>query len=199
MHLEGVPGLGHRIVQALLNRVTNTAVKEGVASFSFPNPNGARDRTGAIRRTPFIPLVELLGHPHPNLVQDLENGTVSEITLIDGRPRGQLGGNQYLQEKEQSVRVAVDRALPAQNRLPSILAAARTRQANFQRAAIRFKDPAGHPRTLKLDLATGNPEQQTYLESYSVVGINPPMDESTVNIVPFLGDRIKARVVADRT
>lgn len=198
-HLEGVPGIGHRVVQSLLNKAIRNAIIGHHASFTYDDPAGARDRQGNLKTHAFQPLIELLGHPKDSLIQDLEQGTVSEITLIDGRPKGLLGGNQYLDEKEHRIKVSVSGGLPQNNRLASLLAAAQTRRASYQTAAIRFKDPAGHNRTIRFDLDTGNPEQQQYIASYDVVGIAPPMDDSSDTIVDRFADRMKERVVHDRS
>lgn len=198
-HLEGVSGLSHRLVQATLNAVLKQAVKTERATFTYPDPGGARHRNGELKTTPFMPTIELLGHPSLALTQDIENGQLHDITLIDQRPQNQLGGNQYLIENEHRMKVQVSRDLPRQNRVASIIAAIQSRRANYQKAKVRFTDPDGISRTIDYDIATGTPEQQSYVQSYMVTGINPPMDESSVSLVPFLGDAMQARVVADRT
>ncbi|WP_309621939.1 hypothetical protein [Novosphingobium sp.] len=198
-HLEGVPAIGHRVVQALLNRAVSQATKNNLSFFSYDDPAGARDHQGSLKTHPFVPLIELLGHPHENLINDLEQGTVSQITLIDARPKGQLGGNQYLEEREHIVQVKVDSAMPAGNRLAGLIGAARTRRASFQTAAIRFKDPQGHNRTVKFDIDSGNPEQLQYLASYDISGVAPPLNDSSDHIVVRLADQIKRRIQSDRS
>jgi hypothetical protein len=198
-HLEGVSGLSHRLVQATLNAVLRQAINTDRAVFRYPDPGGARLRTGELKTTPFTPIVELLGHPSLALVQDIENGQLHDITLIDQRPQNQLGGNQYLIENEQRIKVKAAPNIPSHNRMQALIAAIQSRQADYQKAKVRFTDPAGIARTIDYDIATGTPEQQSYVQSYMVTDIDPPMDESAVSLVPFLGDVMQARVVAERT
>ena len=197
-HLEGVPGLSHRLVQATLNSVLKDAIKSDQAAFQYPDPNGARVRGGGPRMHSFFPTIELEGHPSEALIQDLENGEIENVTLVNSQTHNNLGGNQYMTEREQSLKVKVDRAMPRPGRVATMLNAFRPRQADFQTAKVRFKDPSGMSRTIDYDIATGTPEQQNYIQSYFVQGINPPMDESCVSLSPFLADAIRDRVIAER-
>ncbi len=198
-HLEGVPGLSHRLVQATLNSVLKKSISTGQAVFQYPDPNGARVRGGGAKMHSFVPIIELAGHLSQALIQDLENGVIENVTLVASQAHNNLGGNQYMVESERSLKVKVDKAMPRQGRVNAMLAAFQTRQADFQTAKIRFKDPNGSPRSIDYDIATGTPEQQKYIKFYSVDGINPPMDESCVSLAPFLADAMKARVGAERT
>lgn len=198
-HLEGVPGLSHRLVQATLNAVLKQAIRSESVTFSYPDPSGARLRDGSPKVTAFTPTVELIGHPSDALIQDIENGKLQNITLIDQRPKRQLGGNQYLIENEQRIGVKVAPNIPSTNRVTSIIAAIKSRKQDYQKAKIRFVDPGGVQRSIDYDIATGSPEQQNYVRSYKIMGINPPLDESSVALVPFLVERMRARVIAERT
>lgn len=198
-HLEGVPGLSHRLVQATLNAVLKQSISNARAVFSYPDPGGARDRDGNPKTTNFIPSIEMVGHPSPALVNDIELGQLHDITLVDQRPQNQLGGNQYLVENERRLKVKAAPNMPSHGRVQSLIAAFQTRRADFQRAKVRFTDPDGINRTIDYDIATGTPEQQNYVRSYKVTGINPPMDESSVSLAPFLGAAMRARVMAERS
>lgn len=197
-HLEGVSGLSHRLIQATLNSVLKQAVKTERANFRYPDPGGARLRTGEPKTTAFMPTVELLGHPSPTLIQDIEGGQLHDITLIDQRPQSLFGGSRYLVENEKRIKVKASTDFPRDNRVNAIIAAVQSRQMDYQKAKVRFTDPAGIDRTIDYDIATGTPEQQNYVRSYMVSGINPPMDESSIALASFLTDAMQARVIAER-
>lgn len=197
-HLEGVPGLSHRLVQATLNAVLKDAIREDHAVFQYPDPNGARVRGGGRKMHSHYPIVELEGHVSQALVRDIEDGEISDVVLVASQPRNNLGGNRYLVEKEKTLRVTVDSGLPRRNRVDAMIAAFQAK-AGFQTAKVRFKDPSGQTRTIDYDIATGSPEQQNYIRSYVIDGINPPMDESCVTLSPFLADAMKAHVIAERS
>lgn len=194
-----MPGLSHRLVQATLNAVLKRAIRSGLVAFSYPDPGGARLRDGSPKETPFTPTVDLVGHPSDALIQDIENGRLQNITLIDQRPQRRLGGNQYLIENEQRIGVKVAPNIPSTNRVASIVDAIKSRQKEYQKAKIKFIDPGGISRSVDYDIATGSPEQQNYVRSYKITGINPPLNESSVALVPFLVERMRVRVVAERT
>lgn len=198
-HLEGVPGLSHRLVQATLNAVLKKAIHAKKDRFVYPDPNGARLRNGDPKTTAFTPTLELVGHPSTSLIQHLESGKLNDIRLIDQRPHSRLGGNQYLVESERQIKVKVDPNIPSQNRVQNLISAIQSKQTEYQTAKVRFTDPDGIPRTIDYDIATGTPEQQTYIQSYRVTAINPPMDESSEKIVSFIADAMKVRVIGDRS
>lgn len=187
------------MVQATLNAVLKQSISTERASFVYPDPGGARDRDGNPKTNKFIPSIEMVGHPSPALVNDIERGQLHDIILVDQRPQNQLGGNQYLVENERRLKVKAAPNIPSNGRVQSLIAAFQTRRADFQKAKVRFTDPDGISRTIDYDIATGTPEQQNYVRSYKVTGINPPMDESSVSLAPFLGAAMKTRVMAERS
>ena len=197
--LEGVPGVGHRQVQAHLNALAKRALAQGLIEFSYPDPGGARTRAGQPKMLGYVPSLELEGHPAASLIDDLEQGRFQGMTLIDRRPRNQLGGNQYLVERERYLTVGASANMPRQGRIGAIIAAAQTQRGEFQTARLRFKTPDGQDRTVDYDIASGTPEEQAYVQSYHVTNIDPPMDDSSLRLVPFLTGRMTAQVVAERT
>jgi hypothetical protein len=198
-HLEGMPGISHRLVQAALNSIIKNAITSKKSTFNYPDPSGARLRSGDPKMHSFHPGIELIGHQSEALVQDIENGQLHNITLVDQRPQNQLGGNQYLIENEYNIRVKASPNIPSQNRMDALISAIQSRKVDYQKAKVRFTDPNGITRTIDYDIATGTPEQQIYVKSYIVSSINPPMDESSTNLVPFLTDAMQARLVSERT
>lgn len=199
MHLEGISGISHQIVQSVLNAVLKKAIKSNSATFEYDDAAGARNKTGAVRRHTFTPTIELLGHPCKDLEGDIANGRVSEIVLVDQRPKAQLGGNKYLYEVEKSVKVKADPNLPRLDRVKEIIRAAKAKSSDYQQVRVRFKDTSGVSRMAEYDIATGNPDQQRYVRSYIIDGINPPMDESSPCLVQFLSGKMVEKVEKERT
>ena len=78
-------------LKATLNAVLKQSISNARAVFSYPDPGGARDRDGNPKTTNFIPSIEMVGHPSPALVNDIELGQLHDITLVDQRPQNQLG------------------------------------------------------------------------------------------------------------
>jgi len=198
-HLEGVPGISHRHVQAMLNALISRAKHAGLVVFDYQDPSGARHRDGSPKMLPSLPRIAFEAVPSATILNDVENGVLHGMTLVDRRPHNRLGGNQYLVEKEKYLVVTAAPNMPSQGRFQAVLAAARSQQGNFQSMRLRFVDPAGRPRTVDYDIASGTPEQQLYVQSYVVANINPPMDDSSLTLVPFLTSRMVQGVMAGRT
>lgn len=198
-HLENAPGISHRLVQAIFNSILKAAIKGKHATFVYPDPGGARVKGGGLKTTAFVPSIEMAGHPSPQLVHDLERGRITNISLINTAASGLLGGNRYLVQKEERIEVTVQPNLPRQGRVGQLVNAFQTRRRDFDKAIVRFTDPDGLPRSVKYDIDTGAPEQDKYVASYIVSGITPPMDESSVHLVPFLNTAMRTRVVAERS
>lgn len=128
-HLEGVQGISHRQVQGLLNAVLKRAIASNSATFEFPDTGGAKARDGSAKMHSYVPTLELEGHLADSVVQSIEQGVVSTITLIDRRANARLGGSQFLVEKEKYLVVRADPNIPRQGRLDAIIAAARSQLA----------------------------------------------------------------------
>ena len=198
-HLEGVPGLSHNSIQATLNAILKAAIKSKSVAFVYPDPSGARNKNGDPKTSEFQPTVELIGHPSPALVDDLEKGQLHDIVLVDQRPSTPFNGSAYLTENEYRVRVKAQPNIPSQNRFKTLVSSLQTKKGEFQTARVRFKDPDGIERSVDIDIATGAFEQQSYIQSYRVTGIDPPMDESSLALVPFLTEEMQARVIKERS
>lgn len=191
--LEGMSGISHRHVQSLLNTILRLACSDNRTLFEYDDPAGARRRDGTPKRHPFVPHVEFRGHLSETVIRDLERGTISRIELVAAQARAQLGGDQYLVEDEYALKIRVDRNLPQQNRFRRLVAAMQTKRAAFQRGRIVFKDEYAKTHTIECDLETGTPEQQTYIKSFIIRNIDPPLAQSSEQIV----DRLLAGMVRE--
>lgn len=62
MLLEGIPKIGHRIIQPLLNKILRDACSKNPALFTNPHPLNAKDKQGNVKQVPYVPYIELAGH-----------------------------------------------------------------------------------------------------------------------------------------
>ena len=174
------------------------AAKSDLPHFEYPDPAGAVLKDGSIKMHSYVPHLELRGHLSDDLERDLEEGTVSTLELIKTQPAQQLAGNQYLLEDRLSLKVRVEKTLPRNGRLASLIAAMRTRKGQYKEGRIQFIDPNGGSKSISYDLDTGTPLQQMYVKYYKVDNISPPLDESSEHIVTALAGRMAQRVISDR-
>jgi hypothetical protein len=196
--VEGIPRIGHHYVQSVLNGIIRSACSADKSTFTYPHPTGARLRDGSPRRDSFVPTIELRGHMADDFIADLENGTISNIQLVKQENRTPLAGNEYLAEQTSTLKVAVDKHLPRPDRWNALVRAMTSRKENFQTGRIVFQDPSQKTHTIEIDLDTGTPEQQTYVKSFVVGPIEPPLAQSTSILLPCLIGPMVEKLIADR-
>jgi hypothetical protein len=197
-HLEVVPGLSHSLVQATLNGILKNSIKAIDQNFNYPDPAGARVAGGAPKLIDFVPHIELLGHPSPTLSEDLENGRITGLTLVQTNEKASLGGYRYLTELDHKIEVKVSPGLPKQNRMTNIFTALRVGNPDYGKVRVRFDDPDGLARSVEFDIENESTDDSKYIRSYLVKEIDPPMDEATDKIVPFLRDALKNKLIEER-
>jgi hypothetical protein len=197
-HLEGVPGISHVFVQALLNAALKDVAKGDPQRFTYLDPAGAKVRGGALKHHSFIPHLELQGHPSDAFKYDLENGVMQEIILVQHLAKQSFAGNQFLIEEERFVRLKPDKNLPQHNRLQSLIGTFRNKDLDYNEARLKFKDPNGVSRSVTLDIDTGTPAQGAYLKFYPIRSISPPMDESSDTLQSFITSEMVKRLIKDR-
>lgn len=195
--IEGVPRVGHLVIQSLLNNLIRERCKTDRSVFQYADPGGAR-RDGQRRMKPFVPTIELQGHLSDSFIDDLEKGVVSGIELMQHKTKTPLGGSAYLHEDTQILKLSVDKNLPSSGRWDQILQPIQKRTADYPHARIRFIDPDKKNRTVEIDVKTGTPVQQLYVKCYRQAGINPPLAQSSSSLVRHLSDAMLARLKSHR-
>lgn len=195
--IEGVPRVGHLVIQSLLNKLIRERCSVDKSVFEYADPGGAR-RDGQPRMKPFVPTIEFQGHLSDSFIDDLENGVVNGIELMKHKTKTPLGGSAYLHEDTQILKLSVDKNLPSSGRWSQILKPIQQRKADYPQAKIRFIDPDKKSRTVEIDVNTGTPVQQLYVKCYRQSGINPPLAQSSSRLVRHLSDTMLARLKSNR-
>lgn len=190
--LEGVPGVSHRHVQALINEVLRLARKKIPLQFTYPDPAGARDRSGAPKLHEFTPLLEMRGHISDSLTADLEAGIVEQLEIVRADGHTNFAGSPFLKEDRYSLKIKADRNIPALGRFDWLVNAMRTRRTDFDKGRIAFKDTDGRRHTIECDLQTGALFDQKYIKSFLIRPIDPPLNQSSETVVPALARRMEA-------
>ncbi|MFC3084532.1 hypothetical protein [Tabrizicola soli] len=195
--VEGVPRIGHLVIQSTLNRVIREKCRTDKTVFQYADPGGAR-KDGSPKMNSFVPTVELQGHLSEDFVSDLENGVVGGIELLKHKTKTPLGGSAYIREEAQILKLSVDKSLPAGGRWSNILKPLQRMKIDYPTAKIRFIDPDKKARTVEIDVDTGTPTQQLYVKCYRVTGINPPLAQSSASLVRHLADMMNTKLKSVR-
>lgn len=83
--------------------------------------------------------------------------------------------------------------------MTALLNAFKTRGMSYQLAKVKFETEDGVPGMVEFNIATGSAEQERFVQSYFVDGIDPPMNDSCEKLADFLTARMAKRVAGDRT
>lgn len=188
--IEKSTELDRNKIRRLLNTILHREYSVNANSFEYPNPAGQRDRDGNIRTERALPRIEFLGQPSASLVNDLQNGKLTGLTLIEATPRRQIGGKPYLHMAERKVSVDIDHGnLPA-NIFAGIQQALRFESATYPAANITLRLP-GRQKTVsvKVDSATASPLSDLYIKSFDVTGITPLLSHSAIAVVAHFNAR----------
>jgi hypothetical protein len=87
---------------------------DDASSFSYPHPAGGLTREGQPRTSRCCPHIELRGRPSDTLINDINNGQISGISLVKAEPVTPIAGSPWLKKQESELRLQID-----QNHLPA--------------------------------------------------------------------------------
>jgi hypothetical protein len=193
--VEGVTGINHRNVLSLFNGLLTGFYRTNPRHFTYPDPAGAHDKAGQLKRHEFRPRFTMLGHISDQLTQDLENGTIGDIELRNNRVHTVIGNDPFIVSKSFRLTLGVQPDIPRNNVLDRLVGAIRSKHATYDTARIYFKDTSGHGKSVEIDVATGAIEQ-SYVQARRISNIFPPLRMTTDTIVPRLADRMR-QLLAD--
>ncbi|WP_155810782.1 hypothetical protein [Phyllobacterium sp. UNC302MFCol5.2] len=185
--VERVTGLAPGLVQRALSKFLHIEFNENADFFKYPSPGGGLNQNGEPRMDRCCPHVELRGRPSQSLVDDINNGRLSGISLIRAEAVTPVAGAPYLIREQSELKLAINRDnLPAQvwNSLQQTL---NQNSGEYARAKVSYR-VANSKRvvTVELNAATGEPLNSLYIEAFDIDNIFPPLAQSSATIVPRL-------------
>lgn len=181
--IEGALRLASANVELLLNRVLHDEYTANKQRFTFPDPMGRKTRKGDIRRSPFLPRVELKGHPSPELLADLTGGKVKDLHLVSTVERDDFADNPYLVETRHQLTINVKPGLPREDRWGILTRAASTQAANYAKARVRFTDINNNPKHIDFNTNDGAVIDGRYVRNELISGLIPPLADGTEEII----------------
>ena len=198
--IERVPGLPFELVRRLLSKLLNFEYHENPMFFSYPHPAGGFDSNNQPRQDRCCPHVELRGRPSDSLINDINAGRISGVSLVRSEAATPIGGAPYLTRSSSELKLGIDH-----NNLPANLWASirRTLQLNAQAyntAIIKYRIPnSKRTVTVELDAATGAPLADMYILSFELSNIFPFLAQSAMQIVRHLHDLAVPPFLSHRT
>jgi len=192
--MEKVPDFSEHRVRSILNTAIRLLCKE-TDYFVYANVGGSK------KKTAFVPYLDFQGHASEALQEDLENGRINSLTLVDPDTDKVLGQGKFFSGVEKNMKVKMIRQPSKGQMLSTIMAVARSQAKDYSRIRISFQPEDGGPSThVDLDATTGNLVSDGYVKTRHFGGIYPPITTSAVDrVVPHLISRMKHVLLKERS
>jgi len=198
--VERIPGLPFDLVRRLLSKLLNYEFNDNAASFAYPHPAGGLNRQGQPRMERCCPHIELRGRPSDSLVNDINNGRLSGVTLVKAEPVTPIAGAPYLTKSTSELKLDIDHNNMPANVWNSLRGALHQQSAEYGTAKVSYKVP-GSTRvvTVELDADTGAPLADLYIKYFELTNIFPFLAQSAKQVVAHLRDLAAPQFIANRT
>lgn len=198
--IERVPGLPFELVRRFLSKLLNFEYHDNATFFAYPHPAGGIDANNQPRMDRCCPHVELRGRPSDTLINDINAGRITSISLIKSEPVTPIAGAPYLTKTESELKLGIDHNnLPA-NIWGSLSQAFQQNAQTYNAAQVKYKVPnSTRVVTVEIDTATGAPLTEMYIRSFELTNIFPFLAQSAMQIVPHLRDLAVPEFLVNRT
>ncbi|ESY62935.1 MULTISPECIES: hypothetical protein [Mesorhizobium] len=198
--IERIPGLPFDLTQRLLSKLLNYEFHDNPLSFSYPHPAGGLNQQGQPRTDRCCPHVELRGRPSNSLINDINNGSLSGITLVKAETVTPIAGAAFLTKSKSELKLEIDHNnLPA-NLWNSLKNALHLNSTDYGTAKVTYKIPSS-TRTVTVEIATstGTPLTDLYVMNFELINVFPFLAQSAKNVVAHLRDAAAPHFLANRT
>lgn len=198
--IERIPGLPFDLTRRLLSKLLNYEFNDDQSSFTYPHPGGGLTAQGQPRMERCCPHVELRGRASDSLINDINNGTLSGVTLVKAEPATPIGGAAFLTKTATELKLGVDHNnLPA-NLWGALKSALQQNSTNYGTAKVTYKVP-GSSRivTVEIDAITGAPLADLYVRNFELTNLFPFLAQSAKVVVAHLRDAAVPQFIANRT
>lgn len=192
--VEDVPSFPIHRIRSVLNTAIRLHCKEE-NHFLYPRPGGSK------KEIAYVPHLDFHGHASSALQNDLENGKIHGLTLIEPHTAKPLGQGKFFSGVEQSMKVKMVRQPKKGQILATIRAAVKSQEKNYSQVRISFQPESGGKSThVDLDTSNGSLIGKAYVKTKHFGGISPPIATSAVDaIVPHLESRMKDALIKERS
>lgn len=197
--IERIPGLSSSISQRLFSKLLNFEYNDNKQFYQYPHPNGGLDRNGQPRLDRCCPHIALRGRPSDTLINDINTGHLTGVSLVKSEVATPIGGAAYLTKNTSELRLAIDHNNLPHNIWDGLTRAFNQNSATYQKAKVAYKLPnSKRSVTVEIDSNTGAPLSDLYVKSIELTAINPLLAQSSDRIVPHLRDLAIPHLIAER-
>lgn len=154
------------------------------SSFKLVNPDGSTDKRGNPNLVHLNHDVELQGHPSDSFINDLTQGTLSGIELIDHEKNGEKWDeNGYVNEKRKVIEMEIKKDLIG-DALKTINAVrGKAKQKGLSQMRVKFTSPSGEAKDAVIATDTGHlADDRKYVKKHRISEQNTPKTSSFESI-----------------
>lgn len=166
-------GLHANTVAGYIRNMVRICKRQFPEEFKVPHISGAKNASGMPIMVNHVHFIELQGHPSEEFANDLENGTLSEIDLLDFSEKGaEWDEHGAILEKQKIVKLYPEKKIIGE--LGRIITQVRKRALNddenaYLQMRIRFKNDKDEPRDAIISTDTGNLiDEKKYVKKHTI-------------------------------
>lgn len=198
--IERISGLPFDLIRRLLSKLLNFHHHDDATFFSYPHPAGGVDANNQPRRDRCCPYVQLRGRPSETLVNDINTGRISGVSLIKAEQATPIGGASYLTKTKSELKLGIDHKNLPTNLWASLSQVIKQNAQTYNSAQITYKIPNSR-RTTTVEISTLNGAILTemYVLSFELTNIYPLLAQSAMQIVVHLRDLVVPQFLTYRT
>ncbi len=187
--IERVSGLPASYIQRMLSKLLHMEYNTNDKFYEYPAPGAPLKKDGTPRMEKCLPHVEMRGRPSNTLINDINNGKITGITLVRSENVTPVAGAAYLEKQSTEVKLSVNSQIAPGNIWGSLTGFMRREAQNYPTAKIAYKLPNSTKSvTVEFDSVNGHPLEDLYVESFDILRIFPPLSHSTQVILPRVID-----------
>ena len=198
--VEVSPGLPSRRIENFLNQLFRSCVKCNRSNYLVAHPSGHVDKSGAPVMMVANHRAELVAFPSQEFVNDLNQGFLDSIEIIDTRQRGLLwdnGGGTKEITRSIMLKPVAEMAATNYQKMSDALVIASTQQ--FGTAKIKFRTQQGIPKTVDLLTASISlAEDSIYVKKEIIDGFSANLDSSFSQIHSEINQKMLAYLIRDK-
>ena len=185
--IERINGLNFDLVRRFISKLLNFQYIDDDEFYSYLHPAGGLDVNNQPRRVRCCPHVKLRGRPSDTLVNDINAGRISGMSLIKIEAATPIGGAPYLTRSKSELKLGIDHKNLPVNLWASLSQVMKKNSGTYNTAEVKYRIPdSNRTVTVEIDAATGSPLSEMYILSYELSRIYPFLAQSAMNIVSHL-------------
>jgi hypothetical protein len=198
--IERLPGLPFEMIRRFLSKLLHHEYSSNPTFFSYLHPAGGIGADKQPRRDRCCPHVELRGRSSDTLINDLDTGRITGVSLIKTESVTPIAGAPFLNKSSSELKLGIDHGNIPANLWQNLSDVFKRFSKKYDKAKIKYRIPDSQRTfTVEIDAKTCAPLTEMYIKSFEISNIFPFLAQSSKTIVPHLHEKVVTQFLAHRT